>query len=91
MTQRFYQLNSYNNPSIKNTYVSLLYEELQNEMYKMITRMQKDIINMTVGEIHRTCLTALDKLCASNSSLKMSLIIEAIMPSLQKELLRNQV
>ena len=31
-------------------------------MYQMITAMQRDVVNMTPGEIHQTCLAALDKL-----------------------------
>ena len=44
MAQRFYQLNGYNDPSLKNTYVSSLPEELQIEMYRMITAMQRDVV-----------------------------------------------
>ena len=64
MAQRFYQLNGYNDLSLKTIYVSSLREELQAEMYQMITAMQRDIVNMTLGEIHQTCLAELDKLCS---------------------------
>ena len=64
MAQRFYQLNGYNDPNLKNTYVSSLPKELQAEMYRMITAMQRDVVSMTLGEIHQTCLAALDKLCS---------------------------
>ena len=64
MTQRFYQLNGYNDPNVKNTYVGSLPEELQAEMYCMITAMQRDVVSITLGEIHQTCLAALDKLCS---------------------------
>ena len=33
-------------------------------MYRMITAMQRDVVSMTLGEIHQTCLAALDKLCS---------------------------
>ena len=33
-------------------------------MYRMITIMQRDVVSITLGEIHQTCLAALDKLCS---------------------------
>jgi len=55
-------LNGYNDPSLKNTYVSLLPEEVQGEMYRMFNMQNKEITQMTLGEIHQTCIVALDKL-----------------------------
>ena len=72
MLQRFYQLNGYNDPSLKNTYVSSLPEELQEEMYRMITVMQRDVASMTLREIHQTCLAALDKLYSQQVLLRTS-------------------
>jgi len=63
MQQRFYLLNGYNDPSLKNTYVSSLPEEVQGEMYRMFNMQNKKITQMTLGEIHQTCIVALDKLC----------------------------
>jgi len=63
MQQRFYLLNGYNDPSLKNTYVSSLPEEVQGEMYRMFNMQNKEITQMTLGEIHQTCIVALDKLC----------------------------
>jgi len=63
MQQRFYQLNGYNDPSLKNTYVSSLSEEIQGEIYKMLNMQNKEITQLTLGEIHQTCIVALDKLC----------------------------
>ena len=33
-------------------------------MYQTIIAMQRDVVSMTLGEIHQTCLAALDKLCS---------------------------
>ena len=67
MAQRFYQLNSYNDPNLKNTYFSSLPEELEAEIYRMITAIQRDVVSMTLEEIHQTCLAALDKLCSQQT------------------------
>ena len=48
MAQRFYQLIGYNDPSLKNTYVSSLLKELQVEMYWIINTMQRDVVSMTL-------------------------------------------
>jgi len=63
MQQRFYQLNGYNDASLKNTYVSSLPEEIQGEIYRMLNMQNKEITQLTFGEIHQTCLVALDKIC----------------------------
>jgi len=76
--QRFYQLNGYNDPSLKSTYVSSLLEEIQGEMYRMLNIQNKEIIQMTLGEIHQTCIVALDKLCSQQQ------LLEGIMKNQKK-------
>jgi len=61
--ERHYQLNGYNDASLKNTYVSSLPEEIQGEIYRMLNVQNKEITQLTFGEIHQTCLVALDKIC----------------------------
>jgi len=78
MQQRFYQLNGYNDPSLKSTYVSSLPEEIQGEMYRMLNIQNKEIIQMTLGEIHQTCIVALDKLCSQQQ------LLEGIMKNQKK-------
>ena len=70
MQQHFYRLNDYNDPSLKSTYVSSLPEEIQEEMYRMLSLQNKEITLMTLGEIHQTCLVALDKLCTQQNFLE---------------------
>jgi len=50
--------------------VSSLPEEIQGEMYRMLNMQNKEIIQMTLGEIHQTCIVALDKLCSQQQLLK---------------------
>nr|KYP69085.1 polyprotein [Cajanus cajan] len=63
MSQRFYQLNGMNDASLKNTYVSSLPEELQEEMWRILQQSNKDVLQMTMGEIYQTSISALDKIC----------------------------
>ncbi|CAI8595172.1 unnamed protein product [Vicia faba] len=64
MAQRFYLLNGYNDPSLKNTYVSSLPHELQQEIHRMVATAKKDIATMSLGQIHQATLEALEKLCS---------------------------
>ena len=43
--------------------MSSLPEEVQGEMYRMLNMQNKEITQATLGEIHQTCIVALDKLC----------------------------
>ena len=43
MNQRFYLLNGLNDPSLKNTYVASLPEEIQPELNKMVITAQMDL------------------------------------------------
>jgi len=70
MQQRFYRLNGYNDSSLKSTYVSSLPGEIQEEMYRILSLQNKEITLMTLGEIHQTCLVALDKLCTQQRFLE---------------------
>jgi hypothetical protein len=64
MAQRYYVLNGYNDPSLKNTYVSSLPQELQPEIHRMLATTQRDIQTMSLGQIHQVTLEALEKLCS---------------------------
>jgi len=63
-------LNDYNDPSLKNTYVSSLPEEIQGEIYRMLNMRNKEITQLMLGEIHQTCIVALDKLCSQQQLLE---------------------
>ncbi|CAK8571216.1 unnamed protein product [Lathyrus sativus] len=63
MAHRYYVLNGYNDPSLKNTYVSSLPQELQPKIHRMLATAQKDIKTMSLGQIHQVTLEALEKLC----------------------------
>lgn len=63
MSRRFYLLNGFNDPSLKNTYVSSLPQELQPEIHKMAATAQNDINMMSLGQIHQMTVEALEKLC----------------------------
>nr|KYP36791.1 polyprotein [Cajanus cajan]KYP36793.1 polyprotein [Cajanus cajan] len=52
MSHRFYQLNGMNDASLKNTYVSSFPEELQEEMWRILQQSNKDVLQMTMGEIY---------------------------------------
>jgi len=78
MQQRFYQLNRYNDLSLKSTYISSLPEKIQGEMYRMLNIQNKEIIQMTLGELHQTCLVALVKLCSQQQ------LLEGIMKNQKK-------
>jgi hypothetical protein len=58
MFQRFYQLNGFNDPSLKHTYVSSLPQELQPKIHRIIGTAGRDIDTMTFGQIHQTTLEA---------------------------------
>ncbi|KAI5400354.1 hypothetical protein KIW84_065296 [Lathyrus oleraceus] len=62
MAQRYYVLNGYNDPSLKNTYVSSLPQELQPEIHRMLATTQRDIKTMSLGQIHQVTIEALEKL-----------------------------
>lgn len=64
MTHRYYFLNGYNDPSLKNTYVSSLPQELHPKIYRMLAATQKDIKTMSLGQIQQVTLEALEKLCS---------------------------
>ena len=64
MSQRFYQLNGFNDPSLKHTYVSSLPQELQPKIHRIISAAGRDIDTMTFGQIHQTTLEALEELCS---------------------------
>ncbi|CAK8532211.1 unnamed protein product [Lathyrus sativus] len=63
MAQRYYVLNGYNDPSLKNTYISSLPQELQPKIRRMLAITQKNIKTMSLGQIHQVTLEALEKLC----------------------------
>lgn len=63
MSQRYYVLNGFNDPSLKNIYVCSLPQELQPEIHKMTAAAQKDTKAMSLGQIHQITLEALEKLC----------------------------
>ena len=63
MNQRFYLLNGLNDPSLKNTYVVSLPEEIQPELNKMIAAAQMDFSTLYMGQIHQFTLEVVDKLC----------------------------
>ncbi|RDX72893.1 hypothetical protein CR513_47567, partial [Mucuna pruriens] len=63
MLARFYLLNGPNDPSLKNTYVASLPEELQPEINRMAMTAQKEFSTMSMGQIHQMTQEALDKLC----------------------------
>lgn len=64
MAQRYYVLNGYSDPSLKNTYVSSLPQELQPEIHRMLATTQRDIKTMSLGQIHQVTIEALEKLCS---------------------------
>ncbi|KAI5400362.1 hypothetical protein KIW84_065304 [Lathyrus oleraceus] len=64
MAQRYYVLNGYNDPSLNNTYVSSLPQELQPEIHRMLATTQRDIQTMSLGQIHQVTIEALEKLCS---------------------------
>ncbi|CAK8532419.1 unnamed protein product [Lathyrus sativus] len=64
MAHRYYVLNGYNDPILKNTYVSSLPQELKPEIHRMLAKTQKDIKTMSLGQIHQVNLEALEKLCS---------------------------
>ena len=63
MNQRFYLLNGLNDPSLKNTYVASLPEEIKLELNKMVAAAQMDFSTMSMGQIHQFTLEVVDKLC----------------------------
>ncbi|XP_061339072.1 uncharacterized protein LOC133285806 [Gastrolobium bilobum] len=63
MMQKFYLLNGYNDPSLKNTYVASLPKEIQPELNKMAIAQGKDFTALTMGQIHQLTLEVVDKLC----------------------------
>jgi len=63
MLKSFYHLNGGNDPSLKNTYVASLPDELQPELHKMAMASQKDFTQISMGHIHQMTLAAIDKLC----------------------------
>ena len=63
MNQRFYLLNGLNDPSLKNTYVASLPEEIQPELNKMVAAAQTDFSTMSMGQIHQFTMEVVDKLC----------------------------
>ena len=63
MNQRFYLLNGLNDPSLKNTYVASLPEEIQPELNKMVATAQMDFSTMSMGQIHQFTLEVIGKLC----------------------------
>ncbi|KAI5447561.1 hypothetical protein KIW84_015132 [Lathyrus oleraceus] len=64
MTHRYYLLSGYNDPSLKNTHVSSLPQELQPKVHRMLAATQQDIKTMSLGQIHQLMLEALEKLCS---------------------------
>ncbi|KAI5428557.1 hypothetical protein KIW84_033520 [Lathyrus oleraceus] len=62
MAQRYYVLNGYNDPSLKNTYFSSLPQELQPEIHRMLSTTQRDIKTMSLGQIDQVTIEALEKL-----------------------------
>ena len=63
MNQRFYLLNGLNDPSLKNTYVTSIPEEIQPELNKMVAAAQMNLSTMSMGQIHQFTLKVVDKLC----------------------------
>ena len=51
MNKRFYLLNGLNDPSLKNTYVASLPEEIQPELNKMVATAQM-VFSTTIGVKH---------------------------------------
>lgn len=63
MAQRYYILNGFNDPNLKNTFIATLLEELQLELQRALLAIRRDISDITIGEIYYLSLTTLDKLC----------------------------
>ena len=56
MNKRFYLIDSLNDPSLENTYVDSLPEEIQPELNKMVATAQMDFSTMFMGQIHLNSL-----------------------------------
>ncbi|KAL2347503.1 hypothetical protein Fmac_001503 [Flemingia macrophylla] len=64
MSQRFYQLGGLKDHSLKNTYLSSLLEELQDEMWRILNTVNKEVTSLSLGEIYQISMTALEKICS---------------------------
>lgn len=62
MSRMYYVLNRFNYPSLKNTYLSSLPQELQLEIHRIAATAQKNIKITSLGQIHQTTFEALEKL-----------------------------
>jgi len=71
--------------------VSSLPEEIQEEMYRMLSLQNKEITLMTLGEIHQTCLVALDKLYSTELPRKNFKKSEEILQGMSEEISGNQM
>ncbi|KAI5414113.1 hypothetical protein KIW84_058308 [Lathyrus oleraceus] len=75
MAQRYYVLNGYTDPSLKNTYASSLPQELQPEIHRMLATTQRDIKTMSLGQIHQVTIEELEKLCSFHHQFSETLLL----------------
>lgn len=70
MEELYYILNGYNDPNLKQVFITSLPEEIHPELHRVVQNLQKNVKTMTLGEIHQMTIAAIDKLCEQQNMFK---------------------
>ena len=64
ITKRFYQIGGYDDPHLKQTFLSSVPEPLGDEAFKLMTNSGKELRTTTLGELFQLVLKGLEKMCS---------------------------
>lgn len=63
MSQLYYKLGGYNDPSLRHVFVASLPKELQPELQRQVNAHKLDIGQLPLGKIYQFAVACLDKMC----------------------------
>lgn len=63
MSKKYYLLGGSQDPNLRHIFIISLPIELQPKLHRMLNSLQREVSQLTLGEIYQLTLTTLDKLC----------------------------
>ncbi|GMN46238.1 hypothetical protein TIFTF001_015424 [Ficus carica] len=70
MSKRFYLIGGINDPNLKQAFISSIPEPLGDETSRLLSAANKQIADITLGEICQFIFRAIDKMCSQNKFLQ---------------------
>ena len=70
VTQRFYQIGGYNDPNLKQAFLSSVPDLLGDKAFRLLTSAGKELRIIALGELFQLVIRALEKMCSHNKFLR---------------------